>query len=195
MKNYKIKKATGDIFGSLISFLPLILLGVGGFLLVQYIKKGGGILNLLKGAIGGGDGNDVSKATGDDALEQVKDIIKAKGLHANALHTAQANTIFDLFNKPLPSAILSVFVGTGLSEATSKEIYDIYNGVTYTADDALVYEQYGRRKAANRESPALGFLWDNTEGDLRQHSSHYLHDAYKTKMIALIDRALKAYLI
>jgi hypothetical protein len=190
MAKKRVSRAVNNIVGGLTPFIPLLLTVGAGMIAINYIKSSGGIGNLFKGWLAGDDERERSKTTTENALRVAEKILETKGLQPNALHTTQANSIFELFNKPVPSVLWSLFTGFELSKETSKEIFDIYNGVKYTADDALIYVQYGRRKAEERTV----LFTSDTEGDLRDHVTRWMHSDYKPKMLALIDRAIKAYL-
>jgi hypothetical protein len=188
--NNNFNKTAGNVSGGLISLLPLILLTVGGIYLYKWVKNSGGISSLFSSLIGvEKPGSDISKEKSEQAFDKIQTILKGKSLTPNALHTSKANQIFDLFNQFSSTAFSSK-----LPDKTQKEILSIYANVPYIADRALIYTEYGTRRANNRQSTWLGFLWDDPTGDLRQHASRYMDGENASKMIAYIDGATKAYL-
>jgi hypothetical protein len=160
----------------LIAFLPLGLLAVVAIWLFNYISKRG-----LLGALGGLLGIDQSGSArsveeSEQVVKNMSNDITGKGVKITNEYTITANQLFNLINSGVVNPLSSSFWSGVLSDDIQKQIFaillDYYKDGNNTALKAIMVA-YGVRTANNRQSPFLGFLWDNSKGNLYDHIQWY----------------------
>lgn len=150
----------------------------------------GGVSGLVTRVLGATkSGDDQKNDSNVKLITDMKTAAASKGLTPSAVHVSKAVQIYELIN-----SINSIFT-SGLSEETAAKILEIIKVNRYISDRACIIIAYGVRRPENRQHPLLGFIWDETNGTLRDHVARYFPDG-KTKVDTLhyLDGAINAYL-
>lgn len=178
----------------LIALLPFGLIALAViWLWKKFVGTGdnpGGISGLVTKVLGATkSGDDQKNDVNKQLITDMKTKAASKGLTPSPLHVSKSNQIYELIN-----SINSIFTSE-LSEEIAQKILEIIKVNRYISDRACIIIAYGVRRPENRQHPLLGFIWDETNGTLRDHVSRYFPDG-KTKVETLryLDGAINAYM-
>ncbi|MEO8933123.1 MAG: hypothetical protein ABI295_02360 [Xanthomarina sp.] len=141
---------------------------------------------------------DIYDDSGKTANEEAKKILKLKGVVPGAYHANIANSVFTIFNTSGGFSDLSQIFSSSISYNLQTQIFNLLTNIS-PSDLAAVHVSYGVRKLNNRQSTLLGFIWDDTNGTLRDHVNRYFSgdargNKQKKPLLLLIDTALKTYI-
>lgn len=185
-----------DIISGLFRLLPIAII----IMLFIYIKKQGGISNILKSLLGsdpltgainsvlpsGQQNNSTTQIQNHNTVKQNFDTKKI-----TSTHREKANQLFILFND---FTFWTNFGSSILPKDKQKQILAIIKNNPYILDRAAIYVAYGTPKLNNRQSNWLGFIWDETTNTLLGHAERFMDGYEKTETIKYLNGAIKAYL-
>ncbi|MFT3945941.1 MAG: hypothetical protein QM763_03115 [Agriterribacter sp.] len=168
---------------TLLSFLPFGLFVLVALFIFNYVKRRG-----LLGAFGGllgieESGASLSSEQSESVVNSLSGELTAKGVTVTNEHKLVANQLFNLINEAHLNPFSSRFYSQSLYTDTQLQVvailldyYSFMDG-TYPANLKAIMSAYGVRVANNRQNLLLGFIWDNTKGNLYDHLAWYLDDS------------------
>ncbi|OJY90619.1 MAG: hypothetical protein BGP13_19535 [Sphingobacteriales bacterium 40-81] len=166
----------------LFSLLPFGLIVLAAVFVFNYVKRRG-LLGALGGLIGiEQSGASLSAEQSENVVNSLSGELASKGVPVTNEHKLTANQLFNLINEahlnPFSSRFYSQTLYTDTQQQVVAILLDYYDLGTnnYPSNLKAIMAAYGVRVANNRQNVLLGFLWDNTKGNLYDHIAWYIDE-------------------